>query len=90
MSTHNVWFELKIRKLGIPLQTPVLFFYIEVGFKGVYISRTCFPDVKSISAMLCLRARHFYFPLCWFKFSTHEALAPFGHDLNNVDCDVKP
>ena len=21
------------------------FFYIKVGFKGVYISRTCFPDV---------------------------------------------
>ena len=42
-STHNVCFGLKIRKLGLPLQTPV-FFYIKVGFTGVYISRTCFPD----------------------------------------------
>ena len=22
------------------------FFYIKVGFKGVFIARTCFPDVK--------------------------------------------
>ena len=42
MSTHNVCFESKIRKLGIPLQTP--FFYIKVGFKGVSMSRTCFAD----------------------------------------------
>ena len=31
MSTHNVCFGSKIRKLGIPLQTPVLL-YIKVGF----------------------------------------------------------
>ena len=36
-------FWVIIRKLGIPLQTPL--FYINVGFIGVYISRTCFPDV---------------------------------------------
>ena len=35
-------FGTKIRKLGIPLQPP--FFYIKVGFKGVYISRAYFPD----------------------------------------------
>ena len=33
-------FEAKIRKIGIPQ-----FCYIKVGFKGVYMSRTCFPDV---------------------------------------------
>ena len=38
-STHNLCFGAKIRKIGIPLHTP------EVGFKGVFIARTCFPDV---------------------------------------------
>ena len=28
--------------MGIPLQTPV-FFYIKVGFTGVFIARICFP-----------------------------------------------
>ena len=42
-STHNVCFESKIRKLGL-LPNPQ-FFYIKVGFKGVFISRTWFPDV---------------------------------------------
>ena len=41
-STHNLCFGEKIRKIGIPLQTPV--FYIKLGFKGVYISWICFPD----------------------------------------------
>ena len=41
-STYNVYFGSNIRQLGITLQTPV--FYIEVGFKGVYIARSCFPD----------------------------------------------
>ena len=42
MSTHNICFGSKIRKIGITLQTQ--FYYIKVGFKGVYISRTCYPD----------------------------------------------
>ena len=46
MSTHNLCFGSKIRKIGIPLQTPV--FYIKVGFKGVYITRACFPDDLSL------------------------------------------
>ena len=36
-STHNLCFGAKIRKICIP----------QVVFKGVYISRTCFPDVIS-------------------------------------------
>ena len=28
------------------------FYYIKVGFKGVYITRTCFPDGESISLRL--------------------------------------
>ena len=43
-SAHNLYFGSKIRKTCIPLQTPV--FYIKVGFKGIYISRTCFPDER--------------------------------------------
>ena len=39
MSTHNVCFVEKIRKIGIPLHTPVFLYK-----KGVFISRTCFPD----------------------------------------------
>ena len=43
-STHNLCFGAKIRKIGIPLQTPVLLYKSGV-FKGVFIARTCFPDV---------------------------------------------
>ena len=42
--THNQCFELEIRKTGTPQQTPVFFFYMKVGFNGVYFSWTCFPD----------------------------------------------
>ena len=51
MSTHNLCFEAKIRKIGIPQ-----FCYIKVGFKGVYISRTCFPDELSIPREMLGRA----------------------------------
>ena len=42
MSTHNLCFGAKIRKIGIPLYTPVLLY--KSGYKGVYITRTCFRD----------------------------------------------
>ena len=42
-STHNACFGSKLRKLGVPLQTPA--FLYKLGFKGVYISLTCFLDV---------------------------------------------
>ena len=35
-STHNLCFGAKIRKIGIPLHTPVL----------IKVARTCFPDVR--------------------------------------------
>ena len=35
-----VW--IKNKKISIPIQTPV--FLYKSWFKGVYISRTCFPD----------------------------------------------
>ena len=40
--TNNLCFGAKIRKIGIPLHTPVLLY--KVGFMWVYISRVCFPD----------------------------------------------
>ena len=42
MSTHNLCFGAKIRKIGIPLRTPVLLY--KSGIQGVYITWTCFPD----------------------------------------------
>ena len=41
-STHNLCFGAKIRKIGMPLYTPL--FYIKLGYEGVFIARTCFPD----------------------------------------------
>ena len=38
----EICFGAQIRKIGIPCIPQ--FFYIKVGFKGVYISRTCFSD----------------------------------------------
>ena len=43
MSTHNLCFRAKIRKNVYPC-TPQ-FYYIKVGCKRVYITRTCYPDV---------------------------------------------
>ena len=40
----HLCFRTKIRKIGIPLHTPV-FLHIS-GFKRVYIARTCFPDER--------------------------------------------
>ena len=43
-STHNLssGAKKKKKKIGLPPQTPVS--YRKVGFKGVLIARTCFPD----------------------------------------------
>ena len=46
MSTHNLCFGAKIRRKKIYPCIPQ-FYYIKVGFKGVLIARTCFPDVKT-------------------------------------------
>ena len=52
-STHNLCFGAKIRKIGKHVHA-LFFFYIKVGFKGVYISRTCFPDAYSFTDCQCL------------------------------------
>ena len=44
MSTHNLCFRAKIRKIGTVYPCVPQFCYIKVGYKGVYITRTCFPD----------------------------------------------
>ena len=41
-STHNLCFRAKIRKNVYPCKPQ--FYYIKVGCKGVYITRTCYPD----------------------------------------------
>ena len=51
MSTHNLCFGAKIRKIGIPLHTPV-FFYIKVGYDGAFISGTYFHDVANLNSTL--------------------------------------
>ena len=42
MSTHNLCFGAKIRKIVYPCIPQ--FNYIKVGFKGVFIAWSCFPD----------------------------------------------
>ena len=44
-STHNLCFGAKIRKISIPLYSPVLLY--RSGVQGVYMSHTCFSDVFS-------------------------------------------
>ena len=46
MSTHNLCFGSKIRKKNVYPFTPQ-FYYIKVGYKGVFITWTCFPNVIS-------------------------------------------
>ena len=51
MSSHNLRFGLKIKKIGIPLQTPVLL-YIKVGYKlirAIIITQTCYPNKPTVS-----------------------------------------
>ena len=44
-STHNLCFGTKIRKKVYPCI--LQFYYINVGFEGVFIARTCFPHVRN-------------------------------------------
>ena len=41
-STHNQCFRAKIRKSEYPCKPQ--FYYIKVGWKGVFITRTCYRD----------------------------------------------
>ena len=44
-STHNLCFRAKVRKNEYPCKPQ--FYYIKVGCKGVFITRTCFHDGSS-------------------------------------------
>ena len=46
MSTHNQCFRAKIRKNVCPGKPQ--FYYINVGCKGVFVTRTCFHDEKVV------------------------------------------
>ena len=88
MSTHNLCFGAKIRIIGIPMYTQ--FCYIKVGFKGVYITRTCFHDV--IIQLYCLhsrRASHIVF-YC-MQFSENQKAIKIGVtwkiNLKIKDCE---
>ena len=50
-STHNLCFRAKIRKIVIPLHTPVLLY--KSGVHGVNITRTCYK--KSLALIKCVR-----------------------------------
>ena len=52
MSTHNLCFGAKIRK---KMYTPVhpQFHFIKVGCKGVFITRTCYPDGIIVKITVC-------------------------------------
>ena len=51
MSTHNLCFGAKIRK---NIYTPAYpsFAIYKMGYKGVYIARTCYPDV--VNGLRCV------------------------------------
>ena len=49
MSTHYLCFGAKIKKNRYTPAYIPQFCYINVGYEGVYISWTCFPDVPSLS-----------------------------------------
>ena len=56
-STHNLCFRAKIRKNVYPYKPP--FYYIKVGCKGEYITRTCKQDEYQV--ICCLRvSNHLY------------------------------
>ena len=46
MSTHNLCFGAKIRKIVYPCIPQ--FYYIKVGYDGVFISQTCYPDEQLV------------------------------------------
>ena len=51
LSTHNLCFGAKIRKIGIPLHTPVLLYKSAVH--GEYTTQTCFRDDSAIKRWWC-------------------------------------
>ena len=42
MKTHNLCFGTKMSKMHTPVMPYIP--YIKVGFKGLFIAQTCYPD----------------------------------------------
>ena len=66
MSTHNLCFEAKNKKNQVYPCIPQ-FCYIKMGYKGEYITQTCYPDVRKIELGCCYGISHpsdKYIPLC--------------------------
>ena len=57
-------------KKGIPLH-----FYIKVGFKGVYIAQTCFPDEQHCSSYPQTNVDLIFIKLKLKKFQLHPPLS---------------
>ena len=47
VGTHNQCFGAKIRKIVYPCKPQ--FYYIKVGCKGVFVTRTCFRNANTVS-----------------------------------------
>ena len=43
MSTHNICYRSKTKKYVYPANPS--FYYVKVGYEGLCISQTCYPDV---------------------------------------------
>ena len=56
MSTHHLCFRAKIRKNVFPCIPQI--HYIKVGCKGVFVTRTCFHDAASKSALLTFHEKY--------------------------------
>ena len=63
-------FWSKIRKIGIPLQTH--FNYIKVGFKGVFIARTCVSGVHILSSYLMYQINSIEYRNSVYSQTTYE------------------
>ena len=61
-STHNLCFRAKIKKNNVyPCKPP--FYYIKVGCKGVFVTRTCFVRLRESVVSLSFTVDRDYFPL---------------------------
>ena len=82
MSTHNLCFQAKIRKIGIPLHTLVLLY--KGGDKRVYITRTCFPDdIRSKLRFTSVLSLNHYYRNTYDFTETHMILSDSMHVCQN-------
>ena len=81
-STQILCFRAKIRKIGIPLHTLVLLY--KSGDKGVYITRTCFPDdIRSKLGFASVLSLNHYYRNTYDFTATHMILSDSMHVCQN-------